>query len=138
LAGIEAFLNFAPQNSHNMKAIFTSMLLMIFVGVQAMPVYTDSTNPGKKSEISTPSNPSTVSMQQLQEENNQLRARLAALENKFEDERGLFNFKMTMVNMVSQLDNNKKVETLEDLKSHLGFNQMMANTLLLLKGETAK
>jgi uncharacterized membrane protein YdfJ with MMPL/SSD domain len=121
-----------------MKAIITFMLLLTTVLVQAMPVYTDSTNPGKKSEISNPSNPSTVSMQQLQEENNQLKAKLVAMENKFEDERGLFNYKLTMLKLVSQLDDNKKVEKLEDLKSQMTFNQLMANALSILKENTAK
>jgi DUF2075 family protein len=133
-----AMLTFASQKSHKMKAIITSMLLLIMIGVQAIPVYTDSTNPGKKSEISNPSNPSTVSMQQLQEENYQLKAKLAALENKFEDAKGLFNYQLAMMNLVSKLDEGKKVEKLEDLKSQLGFNQVMTTTLLMIQGEPAK
>lgn len=108
---------------------------MFYLGTLASPINIDSTNPGKKAEVSVPSNPSTVSIQQLQEENNQLKAKLASLENKFEDEKGRFNYQMTMVNMVSRLEDHKKAEKLEDLNSVIGFNQMMTNILLQIKGQ---
>jgi hypothetical protein len=122
-----------------MKTLFTSMLLMTMMALQAMPVFNDSTNPGKKKEvtsISTPSNPSTVSVQQLQDENALLRAKIASLENVFENEKGILNYKLTMQGLFNKLDEHQKVEKISDLRAEFNFQQAIANALLLLKNQS--
>ena len=121
-----------------MKTLFTSMLLMTMVALQAMPVYNDSTHPTKKEKaanISTPSNPSTVSLQQLQDENAQLRAKVAALENAFENEKGHLNYKITMLGLLNKITEDQKGKKLDDLKAEINFQQVIGKTLLLLTSE---
>lgn len=129
-------LIFAAKNHTNMKVLFTSMLLLTMIAIQAMPVENDSTSPGKKGQatlISTPSNPSMLSMQQLQDENAQLRAKVANLENVHENEKGVLNYKITMLGLFGRLDAEKKAERLSDLEAVLNYQKAMANALLLLK-----
>lgn len=107
------------------------------VSVQANSANTDSTNTGKKTEVgpnSTPSNTATI--QQLQQENSELRLKLVSLETKFEDQLGLLNYKFTMSSLLAKVDEKNQLEKMEDLKSKLEFSQMMSTTLLLLKSET--
>ena len=120
-----------------MKALFTSLLLLSIVTVQANSANTDSTNTGKKTEVGPDSNPSnTASVQQLQQENSELKLKMASLETKFEDQVGLLNYKFTMSNLLAKVDEKNQLEKLEDLKSKLEFSQMMSTTLFLLKNET--
>lgn len=113
------------------------MLLLIMVTLQAMPVNTDSTNRDKKSESVKVSNPSApaaaLPLYQLQEENTLLKARLATLENKLEEEKSMLQYQLTMLGLVTKLEQTKNTEKMDDLQSQISFNQVLANTLLLLK-----
>ena len=120
-----------------MKVLFTSLLLLTMVTVQANTAYTDSTATGKKTEIGPSSNPSnTATIQQLQQENSELKFKIASLETRLEDQLSLLNYKLTMTGLLAKVDENNQLEKMEDLKSKLGFSQIMGNTLLLLKNET--
>ena len=94
-----------------MKALFTSLLLLSIVTVQANSANTDSTNTGKKTEVGPDSNPSnTASVQQLQQENSELKLKMASLETKFEDQVGLLNYKFTMSNLLAKVDEKNQLE----------------------------
>ncbi|HSK12883.1 MAG TPA: hypothetical protein VK907_06680 [Phnomibacter sp.] len=123
-----------------MKIVFTSLLMMIMAMAQAMPVMTDSLDNGKKSKgnASVPVSTATMSMQQLQEENATLKARLVALENQLEEEKGMLQYRYTMLNVVNQLEDRNKQEKLEDLRSQVNFSKLMSNTLLMVRNDVGK
>jgi len=120
-----------------MKTVITSMLVLFMTAIQAMPVDKDSADKGKKAEVSnpttTPVSSSLVSMQQLQQENAALKAQIFNMENKFENENSLLQYNLTMLNVMSKLNENGKLEMMEELQSQLGFTKTMANTLMLVK-----
>lgn len=125
-----------------MKIVFTSMLVLLITAIQAMPVEKDSVENGKKARVSTPATtPNTsslVSMQQLQEENAKLKARIAEMENRLENENGMLQYKLTMMTVVNKLNDSSKQEKIEDMQGHIGFTNMMTNTLLLIKNGVAR
>jgi hypothetical protein len=120
-----------------MKVLFTSMLMMIFAFAQGNNLPTDSLEKGKKEQVTAPihpaSNPSIVTMEMLQQENAQLKARLVALENRFEEEKSMLQYKLTMLSLINRLEFDRKSENMEDLKSQVNFNQTMSNTLFMLQ-----
>jgi hypothetical protein len=120
-----------------MKIVFTSMLVLIMTAIQAMPVDKDSIENGKKARVSTPATTPTssslLSMQQLQEENAILKARIAEMENRLENENSMLQYKLTMMTVVNKLNESSKQEKMEDMQGHIGFTNMMTITLLLIK-----
>jgi hypothetical protein len=120
-----------------MKILFTSMLMMIFALAQSMPLPSDSLDKGKKEQVVAPANPApnpaTVTMEMLQQENVQLKAKLAALENRFEEEKSILQYKLIMLSVINKLEFDRKLQTMEDLKSQVNFSQTMSNTLLMLQ-----
>lgn len=118
------------------------MLLMLMAIAQAMPNGNDSLDNGKKGKSTTPSSATTavtsMSMQQLQEENNVLKMRLAELENKLEDEKSMLHYKYAMLKLVTTFDGNGNLEKMEDLKSQVNFSKMMSTTLLMINKELGK
>ncbi len=117
-----------------MKLVFTSALMLIMLVSHALPMANDSSDKDKKSK-SNPSNPTlttTMSMQQLQEENAFLKARLAELETKTEDEKSMLQYRYTMLKLVTMLDKNDNSDKMEDLKSQLNFSKMLSSTLQIL------
>ncbi len=125
-----------------MKIVFTSVLVLMMTAMQAMPVDKDSVENGKKARVSapatTPASTSLVSMQQLQEENAALKNKIAEMENRLENENSLLQYRYVMLNVFSKLNDNKKMESLEELQSQVGFTTTMSNVLLKIKSETAK
>lgn len=125
-----------------MKIVFTSMLLMIMAIAQAMPNGNDSLDKGKKGKSATASNPTTVvtpmSMQQLQEENTVLKIRLAELENKLEDEKSMLQYRYAMLKLITSIEENGKLEKMEDLRSQVNFSKMMSTTLFMINKEVGK
>lgn len=119
-----------------MKTLFTSLLLLAFTVGQAMNVAIDSSDKNKANTSTTPAS-STVSMQQLQEENARLKAQLVAVENKLEEERGTLQFKYTMHKMLSLLEQARVSDKMLDLESKASFNSLMGNTLILLQTQKA-
>jgi len=115
---------------------------MLFATTQAMPVLKDSLDNGKKSQVSTPVTPNvstaTMSMQQLQEENAMLRAKLFQLENRLEDEKGMLQYKLTMTKILSRIAELDRINKMEELKSQINFGKSMSGTLMLLKNEVVR
>ncbi len=106
-----------------------------------MPVDKDSVENGKKARVSTPATTPTsslMSMQQLQEENATLKARIAEMENRLENENSMLQYKLTMISVVNKLNESSKQEKIEDMQGHIGFTNMMTNTLLLIKNGVAR
>ena len=125
-----------------MKTLFTSLLLLSMTMSQATNNPVDSADKGKKNNQTTTktevvANPATpaLSAQQLQEENLKLKAMVFALENRLEEEKGMLQFKYTMLNMLSRLEEERYQERVNDLQSKLIFNQVMSNTLDRVKEE---
>jgi len=118
------------------------LLLLSITMSQAATDPVDSSDKGKKNNTATAktevvANPATpvLSAQQLQEENLKLKALLFALENRLEEEKGLLQFKYTMLNMLAKIEAERKNEQVSDLQSKLIFNQVMSNTLDRVKEE---
>lgn len=130
-------VNLQKKNHTFMKIVFTSMLVLIMTAIQAMPVDKDSIENGKKARVSTPATTPTssslLSMQQLQEENAILKARIAEMENRLENENSMLQYKLTMMTVVNKLNESSKQEKMEDMQGHIGFTNMMTITLLLIK-----
>lgn len=130
-------VNLQKKNHTIMKIVFTSMLVLIMTAIQAMPVDKDSIENGKKARVSTPATTPTssslLSMQQLQEENAILKARIAEMENRLENENSMLQYKLTMMTVVNKLNESSKQEKMEDMQGHIGFTNMMTITLLLIK-----
>jgi hypothetical protein len=126
-----------------MKVIITSMLLMFFAALQAMPVLKDSTDNGKKNQTNTHaaspvvSNPS-MSIQQLQEENALLKSKLLSLENTYEEEKGMLQYKLVMSSLISRIEQENKVEKIEDLKSQVNFTKVLSAVLLHLEKDSER
>lgn len=143
LLGSHLYLTYLCITNHTiMKIIFTSLLLMLLATTQAMPILKDSLDNGKKSQVSTPVTPNvstaTMSMQQLQEENAMLKAKLVQLENRLEEEKGMLQYKLTMSNLMARVEQQNKLETMEELKSQVNFGKMISNTLFLINKESGK
>jgi hypothetical protein len=109
---------------------------------QAANNWVDSSDKDKKNNDNTSktvlvSNPATpsLSIQQLQEENQKLKAMVFALENRLEEEKGMLQFKYTMLNTLTRLEQERYNESVNDLQSKLRFYQLMSNTLDRLKEE---
>jgi hypothetical protein len=128
---------FAAENHTIMKIVFTSILVLFMTAIQAMPVDKDSIENGKKAQVSTPvttpTSSSLLSMQQLQEENTILKARIAEMENRLENENSMLQYKLTMMTVVNKLNEISKQEKMEEMQGHIEFANMMTNTLLLIK-----
>lgn len=125
-----------------MKTLFTSLLLFLMTMSQAANNWVDSSDKDKKNNDNTSktvlvSNPATpsLSIQQLQEENQKLKAMVFALENRLEEEKGMLQFKYTMLNTLTRLEQERYNESVNDLQSKLRFYQLMSNTLDRLKEE---
>lgn len=125
-----------------MKTLFTSLLLLSMSMSQAATDPVDSSDKGKKNNTTTAksevvANPATpvLSAQQLQEENLKLKAMVFMLENRLEEEKGLLQFKYTMLNMLTKIEAERNNEKVSDLQSKLIFNQVMSNTLDRVKDE---
>jgi hypothetical protein len=143
LLGNQFYLSYLCIINHTiMKIIFTSLLLMLFATTQAMPVLKDSLDNGKKGQVSTPVTPNvstaTMSMQQLQEENAMLKAKLFQLENRLEDEKGMLQYKLTMTYVLSRIAELDRINKMEELKSQINFGKSMSGTLMLLKNEVVR
>jgi hypothetical protein len=111
--------------------------MLIFAIAQSMPLPSEPLDKGKKEQVVKPVNPastpSIVTMEMLQQENAQLKAKLAALENRFEEEKSNLQYKLIMSSVIHKLEFDRKLQTMEDLKSQVNFNQTMSNTLLMLQ-----
>jgi hypothetical protein len=118
-----------------MKTLFTSLLLLAFTVGQATNTAIDSTEKNKSNTSSTTPANSTVSIQQLQEENARLKAQLAAVENRMDEERGTLQFNYSMHKMLSVIEKVRVNEKMLDLESKANFNSLMGNTLILLQRE---
>ncbi len=120
-----------------MKTLFTSMLLLVMTVSQAITVSVDSSDKGKSNPSANPT-PSTISVQQLQEENANLKARLATLETTLVNETALLEFKITMKHVLVALENEKQNEKLLRMESLARYNELMGTTLLKFKSNTAR
>jgi len=118
-----------------MKSLFTSILLLALTVGQATNAAIDSSEKNKSNTSSaTPAN-STLSMQQLQEENARLKAQLVAVENNMDEVRGTLQFRYSMHKMLSLLEQARANEKMLDLESKANFNSLMGKTLILLLKE---
>lgn len=120
-----------------MKIVITFVLLLFMTAIQAMPADKDSVEKGKKAQVSTPATaPGTstlLTMQQLQEENANLKAQILEMENRLENENSMLQYKLVMLNIISKLNDSSKQEKMEDLQSRIGFSNMMSNIMLLIR-----
>jgi len=130
-------VNLHLKNHTIMKIVFTSALVLIMTAIQAMPVDKDSVENGKKARVSTPvTTPATntlVSMQQLQEENAALKMHIAEMQNRLENENSMLKYNLTMLKVITKLNESNRQEKMEDLQGEVGFTNMMSNVLLLIK-----
>ena len=124
-----------------MKIVITFVLLLFMTAIQAMPADKDSVEKGKKAQVSTPATaPGTstlLTMQQLQEENANLKAQILEMENRLENENSMLQYKLVMLNIISKLNESSKQEKMEDLQSHIGFSNIMSNIMLLIRSKRA-
>lgn len=117
--------------------------MLLFTVVQGMHLPGDSIEKGKKEQTVTTINPvsnpaNTVSVEALQQENAELKSRLVMLENMLQEEKSALQFKLTMVSLITKLENEKKLQTMEDLKSKLNYSENMANILFIIQKEAIR
>lgn len=117
-----------------MKTYILSLMMLASLSAAALP-NTGSKVEKKPATVAAAETSSAMAMKQLQEENNQLKQQLVTLMNENEDLRDQLNYQVLMTNLLSKLNEQKQQEQLAEMNARLGYNNMMANMLLMIKNK---
>jgi uncharacterized membrane protein YheB (UPF0754 family) len=109
-------------------------MMLASLSAAALPNTNSKVEKKQATEAAAETN-TALAMKQLQEENNQLKQQLVRLMNENEDLRDQLTYQVLMTNLQRKLNEQKQQEQLAEMTAHLGYNNMMANMLLMIKNK---
>lgn len=111
-----------------MKHIFTPLLLLITLTVFGNTTERNNSNKTDKKAVSlvmSPAASTTLSLQQLQQENQLLRQQLEALTKEAEALENSSGFELTMTRLFAQLQDKSRHEQMEELQAQVQYLKTM-------------
>jgi redox-regulated HSP33 family molecular chaperone len=119
-----------------MKQIITSVLILLAMTSYSAP--TDNSKDVKKSNVEIAAASNAIAIQQLQQENAQLREQVESLTRHSEILESSNAYQLMMIKMFSRLNGENQVQQMEEMKAQLAYSQMMGNMFLTLRSVSVK